>query len=188
MKDYAAEHSIGTRVRLARRARGYRTPLDLASAMKGANISEAAIENIESGRKADLSISQLLNIAMTLQVPSAYLLAPMGRPSATLDLPNLGDAFTNMTAAEFDSWFASVPDADHRADSAEERNDLAELQALRELQVLRRERRRLTSVGQIAETSPLKIRDRIEYLQEQITTLVEYLRSAGWDVTDEGAD
>jgi predicted transcriptional regulator len=74
------------------------------------------------------------------------------------------------------------------ADSAAERNDLAELQGLRELQVLRRERKRLTVVSQIAEVSPLKAESRIDFLQKQISTLVEYLRSAGWEVTDEGDD
>ncbi|GMA94749.1 hypothetical protein GCM10025881_15730 [Pseudolysinimonas kribbensis] len=82
MADYAAAGSIGSRIAAARRSRGYRSVAELESALAGTGISQAVLANIESGRKADLDVSQVLNIARVLKVPVSFLLAPMSRPNA----------------------------------------------------------------------------------------------------------
>jgi transcriptional regulator with XRE-family HTH domain len=182
MADYSSGRSIGARVRSARRARGFRTTRELAAAIDQPNLTESILENIEAGRKADLPVSQLLNVAIALQVPVSYLLAPMTRPLDGLDLPNLSSAFTDMTAAEFDAWLSSIPNADYRAETAAERSDRAELQAFRELQVHRRELRRLRIVAGLEEAHELGTQSRIEEITRQIDVNVAYLRSAGWEV------
>ena len=146
MADFRTELGIGVRIRLARRARGFRTTADLAEAIPGGNVTEAILENIESGRKADISVSQLLNIARGLNVPVSMLLAPMGAPDSALDLPNLSADFDGMSAAEFDCWLSATPASTYRPRHASERSDIALLNSLRELGTLRRELNRLRIV------------------------------------------
>ena len=181
MADYGAESDIGARIRAARKARGFMSIPALADAIEGGEPSAAILANIESGRKVDLNVVQLLNIAMALRVPLSYLLAPMLRPNDGLDLPGLSKAFDQMTAAEFDAWLSATPDSDYRADTAAERNDRAELRALRELSMLEREIHRQSVVTELTEDFP----DRIEGLRKQKRDLIGYLRSAGWSVDAE---
>ena len=101
------EHSIGRRIAAWRRRRGYRTAKDLADAIASDAITEAVIQNIEAGRKGDLSVSQLLNIAHTLKVSPAFLLAPVARPFDSLDLPNLVPKLAAMQVAIFEAWLAA---------------------------------------------------------------------------------
>jgi transcriptional regulator with XRE-family HTH domain len=188
MTDYRSESSIGARIKATRRQRGYRTTRELAEAMPGSNVTAAILENIESGRKADLSISQLLNIARALTIPPSYLLAPLGRPNSPLDLPNLSDAFAGVTAAEFDSWFAAIPTSAYRSSSAAERTDIDQLNALRELHGRRREATRLRAVLQIQDESGdsdltaarLLTEDRLADVVSDIRRLEQFLESAGY--------
>lgn len=187
MADFRAETSIGVRIRLARRERGYRTTADLAEAIPGGNVTEAILENIESGRKADISISQLLNIARGLNVPVSMLLAPIGRPGATLDLGNLSDDFADMTAAEFDSWLSSTTASSYKPRLASERADIAILNSLRELGTLRRELDRLDIVLKTQNASGDRdliatnaaVQKRIDRVAKEITEVAELLTSAG---------
>lgn len=187
MADFRAESSIGTRIRMARRQRGFRTTRDLADAIAGGNVTEAVLENIESGRKADLSVSQLLNIARGLNVPLSMLLAPIGRPDSELDLPNLSDDLAGMTAAEFDCWLSATPASAYRPRTAAERDDIATLSSLRELGTLSRELERLRIVLEVQaassdpdlnEASP-EVRGRIERLAEEASRVAAILASGG---------
>ena len=153
MTDFRGERTVGARIKLARRQRGFRTTRELAEAIPGGNVTEAVLENIESGRKADISVSQLLNIARGLNVPPSMLLAPMGRPNAALDLPNLSDDFDGMSAAEFDSWLSATPASSYRPRLAAERSDIQTLNLLRELGTLRRELERLSIVLEVQAAS-----------------------------------
>lgn len=188
MAEFGTEDSVGARIKAARRARGYASIPALAAAIEPAEPSAAILANIESGRKVDLNIVQLLNVAMALKVPLSYLLAPMRRPDDQVDLPGLSQAFEGMTASEFDAWLAAVPDADYRGAIADERNDRAELQALREVEALRREERRLRAWMTVEQGthSTSDVQDRISDLSRRLTELTEYLRSAGWQI--KGAD
>ncbi|MGH1524229.1 helix-turn-helix transcriptional regulator [Leifsonia sp. L25] len=196
MADFRAETSIGVRIRLARRERGYRTTADLAEAIPGGNVTEAILENIESGRKADISISQLLNIARGLNVPVTMLLAPIGRPDATLDLANLSDDFTGMTAAKFDSWLSSTPASSYRPRLASERADIAILNSLRELGTLRRELDRLEIVLRTQDASGdpdliatnAAVQKRIDRIAKEIADVAELLTSAGLTGIAEAAE
>lgn len=187
MADFRSESSVGARIKLARRERGYRTTRELADAIPADNVTMAVLENIESGRKADLSISQLLNIASGLGVPVSMLLAPMANPEAELDLPNLSGQFDGMTAAEFDCWLSATPLSSYRPRLAAERGDIDLLNSLRELGTLRRELERLEVVLGVQSTSGdpdfagsnYEVRERIARLTQEVGRVAELLASAG---------
>lgn len=172
---------------MARRERGYRTTRELADAVEGGKVTSAILENIESGRKADISVSQLLNIARALNVPPSFLLAPMGTPEAELDLPNLSADFQGMTAAEFDCWLSATPASFYRPRLASERTDINLLGTLRELGMLQRELERLQIVLQVQLSSGSPelvsgtddLRGRIHQTTEEAQRLVTLLTSAG---------
>jgi transcriptional regulator with XRE-family HTH domain len=156
--------------------------------MQGSIVTAEILENIESGRKADPSISQLLNIARALAIPPSYLLAPLGRPDSPLDLPNLSDAFAGVTAAEFDSWFAAIPTGAYRSATAAERTDIDQLNALRELHGRRREATRLRAVLQIQDESGdsdltatrALTEERLTDVVSDVRRLEQFLESAGY--------
>jgi len=186
MADFRAESGIGVRIRLARRERGYRTTGDLADAIPGGNVTEAILENIESGRKADISVSQLLNIARGLGVPISMLLAPIGTPGSNLDLPNLSDDFEEMTAAEFDCWLSATPLSSYQPRLASERSDIATLNTLRELGTLRREIDRVRLVRNVRKSSgdedlatDTDIESRLESVEREAERLAALLTSSG---------
>ncbi len=183
MTERTEDSSIGARIKSTRRARGFKSTRELAQAIGVSNLTESILENIESGRKADLNISQVLNLAMTLRVPVSFLLAPMKRPDGAVDLPNLSERVAGLSASEFDAWLSGIPNAEHRADTASERNDLAELQALRELRGLQRELRRLTLVASISESEQDAGQLRLQATRAQIQQLSIYLTNAGWELS-----
>jgi transcriptional regulator with XRE-family HTH domain len=186
MTGYSAESSIGARIAAARRARGYRTTKELATAMTGTGISVAILENIESGRRSNLDISHILNLAHALHVPLSALLAPISRPNDPIDLPNLGGELAGMTAAQFDAWLTGTTGGAYTGTTADERNDLAQLTALRELQTARREIHRLETLAGLTIDAPEPLRQsttsQIDATHERIDNLQTYLRSAGWEV------
>lgn len=179
--------SVGARIKLARRQRGYRTTRELADAIPGGNVTAAILENIESGRKADISVSQLLNIARALGVPPSMLLASMSNPNSKLDLPNLSDAFDGMTAAEFDCWLSATPASSYRPSLAAERTDIDTLNTLRELGTLRRELERLHLVLQVQSASGdpdlvasnAEVLARIESITQEASRVSGLLATAG---------
>jgi transcriptional regulator with XRE-family HTH domain len=192
MVDYRTEPNIGARIKAVRRDRGYRTTRDRANAMTGSKITAPILDNIESGRKSDLAISQLLNIAAALSVPPSYLLAPLGRPDSSLDLPNLSDALTDMTALEFDSWLGAVPSSSYRATNSAERIDLDNLTALHELATLKREAERLDIIRTVQtesgdrdlENTVTDTNRRAERVAAEIASIQKHLASAGWNALD----
>jgi len=187
MTDYRSEATIGGRIKAARRARGFRTTRELADAIPGGNVTSAVLENIESGRKADIGVSQLLNIARGLGVPPSYLLAPIGTPEALIDLPNLSDDLREMTVAEFDCWLSATPASSYRPDRMDERNDIAALETLREFGTLRRELERLQIVLDIRSSSgdpdladgTTEIVARMERLRTEADRIANFLATAG---------
>lgn len=187
MADFRTETNLGARIRLARRERGFRTTAELANAIPGGNITEAVLENIESGRKADFSVSQLLNIARGLNVPVSMILAPIGKPDSEVDLPNLSDDLASMTAVEFDCWLSATPASAYRPRTAAERDDIATLNSLREFGTLSRELERLRIVLEVhaasgdhdlTDASP-EIRGRIDRLAEEASRVSALLASSG---------
>jgi transcriptional regulator with XRE-family HTH domain len=193
MADFRTELGIGKRIAAARKQRGMSTARDLADAIPVEAISEAVIQNIEAGRKVELSVSQLLNIAHALRVPPLFLLAPVGLPLYGPDVPNLGPDLQGMSTIEFDAWLTGAPDGAYRWKTKDERAERAELQAMRELHQQLQERRRLHAILEIEKEDNLtenqmnqqtweSTPERIANVQRRIDQLESYLTSAGWDL------
>lgn len=191
MTAQSSEGSIGARIRAIRRARGIRTTRELAERITGASVTEAIIENIESGRKVNLDVAQLLNIAMALEVPPSYLLAPMGAPASEIDLPGLSEAFNGMTAIQFDAWLAADAGVANLPTSANERYTRLELEALRNLIALDAELERLAGAMQVAREVSDKVgvldlvtsyQERIAHARTERARLHAYLTSSGWSL------
>jgi hypothetical protein len=170
-----------------------RTAADLAAAIPGGVVKESTIQNVEAGRKAELTVSQLLNIALALRLPPVFLLAPMGNPHAQLDLANLSDGFESMSAIEFDAWLSGQLLGAYRVIDADEHRDRVLLDALRELDTQSREKSRLERTIELekellsdARTDDLRAlrgetKRRYDETIVRVAELSAFLKSAGWN-------
>ncbi|MEW2010753.1 helix-turn-helix transcriptional regulator [Microbacterium sp. NPDC078814] len=102
---------IGDRIALFRRKAGFDKAADLADAIPNERITTSVIQNIESGRKADISVTQLLEIAFALEISPLFLLAPMNDRMARVDLPNVSEPISSMRADDFDRWISILSGA-----------------------------------------------------------------------------
>ncbi|HEX4058658.1 MAG TPA: helix-turn-helix domain-containing protein [Galbitalea sp.] len=194
MADFKTATTVGARIAAIRKARGYASAKALAEAIPGDSVTESILQNIEAGRKNDLAVAQLLNIAWALRVPPVFILAPLGNPNGSLDLPNIIPDIQELTVGEFDGWLSGLDDGPYRPITADERNERIQLNALRELLAARREAHRLqTIVDHATELAPDKTEDeavalwsnfqqRLDDTNRNIQQLEAYLRSAGWVV------
>ncbi|WP_104198962.1 helix-turn-helix domain-containing protein [Cryobacterium sp. Y29] len=194
MTGFVRQFGIGERIQAIRKRHGIRSAKDLADLMPGGNVTEAILQNLEAGRKQDLSVSQLLNISHALRVPPVFLLAPIGRPQDPLDLVNLSDTFEGMTVAEFDAWISGETDGAYRWRDLTERTERSQLEAMRELIASLRERRRLTiNVAIEAELTPASevtteppiwdtTREQLAEADRRIKQLSTFLADTGWDL------
>jgi transcriptional regulator with XRE-family HTH domain len=186
MTDFGTAITIGGRIQALRRARGMRTSKELADAI-GGTMTVSIIENIELGRKSNLDIAQLLSIAMALQVPPSYILAPMNRPDAPLDLPGLSPAFDGMTAIEFDSWLSSLENGAHHPTTLDGRTMRFELTALREWWVATADIDRLKVAQRLENEEALSdyarsTSRRISETQREADRLAAMLNAGGWSL------
>ncbi len=108
--NFLAQVGIGDRIYAIRKQHGIRSAKALAELIPGDNVTESILQNIEAGRKDDLLVSQLLNIAKALRVTPIFLLAPIATPSARLDIANLSSSFDDMIVVQFDDWISGEPD------------------------------------------------------------------------------
>ena len=186
--NFLAQVGIGDRIHAIRKQHGIRSAKALAELIPGDNVTESIVQNIEAGRKDDLLVSQLLNIAKALRVSPIFLLAPIATPSARLDIANLSSSFDGMTVVQFDAWISGEPDGAYDWNTLAERSERTQLHAMRELHEQIRERRRLaakldaaidTGAGWHAgDTTKGRLKD----ADWRIAQLTSYLSSAGWDL------
>ena len=169
--------TIGARIKAARRGRGIRSIRAFAQLLDDSSLTESVLENVEAGRKADLPISAVLNIAYALKVPLSLLLAPLSDSALPMDLPNLSAGLSEMTPAEFDAWLTGDDSGQYRSQSAQEREDLAELRAFREIQRVKREIERERTVATLVGDSSSS---RVDFLEGELSALLGFLESAGW--------
>jgi len=196
MADYRTAPTVGARIAAARKARGFKSTKDLADAIPGDSITGSILQNIEAGRKNDLAVAQLLNIAWALGVSPTWILAPIGSPMEHIDLPNIIPEIRDLTVAEFDAWLSGNIDGVYMPETSDEHNDRIQLAALRELLKETRELLRQTNIqpaymdsfedptGEDAKNFLDDTERRIETTIRRIEKLERFLKSAGWDVGD----
>jgi hypothetical protein len=194
MADFKTATTVGARIAALRKARGFASAKALADAIPGDSITDSILRNIEAGRKNDLAVAQLLNLAWALRVSPMFILAPLGSPETQLDLPNIIPDLQKLTAAEFDAWASGINGGAYRAMTADELNERTQLEALHELQKERREHHRLNVIRQIEEDNAkdqgtpddgsnwANTQRRIDESEERIAQLESYLNSGGWNV------
>jgi transcriptional regulator with XRE-family HTH domain len=193
MTDFRTAGTIGERIQAARKMRGMNAQ-QLANAVGNPSVTESIIANIETGRKGDLSVSQLLNIAYALQLSPTYLLAALGDPERPIDLPNVSEGIEAMTSIEFDAWISVHTTGTMTWGTATEDTERNQLKALRELDHQIRERKRLAGVLALEEETPVTpaemearqlwdtTEERLIRTTMRITQLETYLSSAGWEL------
>jgi transcriptional regulator with XRE-family HTH domain len=167
--------AFGRRVKDARAARGFRSSLDLANAIGSDAVSHNVLRNIESGRKAELSIVQMLEIAMALEISPLALIVDFSRPFQPIDIQGLGPVFSRMSALEFDRWFTASGGSEADRD-----------QASRPI-----EQRRLVISRRLEESSWMQSMRR-ESIQKAVHDKAKYdapqffghLRAANWEIDD----
>jgi transcriptional regulator with XRE-family HTH domain len=191
--DFRTATSVGARIAAARKMRGFKSTKDLAAAIPGESVTGSILQNIEAGRKNDLAVAQLLNIAAALKLSPLFILAPLGSPHERLDLPNISPAVAGMSVAEFDAWVSGLTSGSYRALSADEMSERTQLEAFRELLAARREQRHLELRPRIEEAKEWDrtpadqallndIQFRVGEVKRRIRQLEIYLGSAGWGV------
>jgi len=194
MADFKTATTVGARIAALRKARGFASARALAEAIPGGSVTESILQNIEAGRKNDLAVAQLLNIARALRVSPVFILAPLGSPHEHLDLPNLIPEVEALTVAEFDAWISGI-DGAYRPATADEHSERAQLEALRELLRARREARRLRSLLALtADPAPgiagherpagwADLPEQLDDINRRIQQLETFLGSGGWNIT-----
>ena len=193
--------TVGARIAAARKMRGFKSTKELAAAIPGDSVTGSILQNIEAGRKNDLAVAQLLNIAAALKISPLFILAPLGSPHDRLDLPNISPAVAAMSVAEFDAWVSGLTNGGYQALSADEYSERAQLEAFRELLAARRELRHLETMPQFEYTKEwlisqetddavirANIQTRIEETKRRISQLEIYLGSAGWGLSSPQVD
>jgi hypothetical protein len=193
MADFKTATTVGARIAALRKARGFASAKALADAIPGDSITDSILRNIEAGRKNDLAVAQLLNLAWALRVSPMFILAPLGTPTEHLDLPNIVPDVQQLTVGEFDAWVSGI-DGIYRPTTADEHSERAQLEALRELLRARREAFRFTTLINLETKDhpedhtpdPVpgwqRFQDQLDDTNRRITQLEAYLGSGGWQI------
>jgi transcriptional regulator with XRE-family HTH domain len=98
--------TIGERVRELRIRRGYRSARELAEAIPNNRLTAKVINNIEIGRKLDLTVVELLELSRVLDVAPQQLLADYRQPYEPVAIPGVSDELSKMTVMEFFEWLS----------------------------------------------------------------------------------
>lgn len=98
---------IGRRIASYRKARGFKTAAALAEHIPNDGITTSVIQNIESGRKPDVTVAQLLDIAWALRVTPVYLIAPANLPAELFEYPGVGEDVARLEVGDAIAWMTS---------------------------------------------------------------------------------
>ncbi|WP_026851065.1 helix-turn-helix domain-containing protein [Glaciibacter superstes] len=100
---------IGRRILKLRKNLGITTAAALADSIPNPTITESVIQNIEGGRKSEISLPQVLDIAMALGVPPITLMTDVFHPNRLVDTEGVGSDVAALTNEEFILWFQGDP-------------------------------------------------------------------------------
>ncbi|CAN5352979.1 hypothetical protein BH11ACT2_BH11ACT2_03370 [soil metagenome] len=194
MADFKTASTVGARIAAIRKARGFVSAKALAETIPGESITDSILRNIEAGRKNDLAVAQLLNLAWALRVSPLFILAPLGSPDERLDLPNIIPEVQDLTTGEFDAWVSGDTTGIYRPVTTDEMSERIQLEALHELLRTRREVTRLGTMMTLkaelpeslaGESGALRWNDTEQQLaaaQRRIVELETLLASGGWQI------
>ena len=199
MADFRTATSVGARIAAIRKKRGFASAKALADAIPGDSITDSILRNIEAGRKNDLAVAQLLNLAWALRISPLFILAPLGLPDEDLDLPNVIPDVQKLTTKEFDAWVSGDLSGTYRPVIADEMTERIQLDALHDLLRAQREANRLHTLIRLSDeadalgdaapiSSEAEWRDftpRLAEAERRIAELQTFLESAGWIVGDD---
>lgn len=105
--------NIGKRVAFYRQMNGM-SAADLSERTNGA-ISKGVIANIETGRKRDLTVDELVALSWALDVPPVALALPIESPNSQVKIAEGKDELYSVTVGHAARWFVS-PATPWRAD------------------------------------------------------------------------
>lgn len=196
MADFRTATSVGARIAALRKKRGFASAKALADAIPGDSITDSILRNIEAGRKNDLAVAQLLNLAWALRVSPLFILAPLGLPDDHIDLPNVIPDVQKLTTKEFDAWVSGDLSGTYRPVIADEMTERLQLDALHDLFRAQREASRLRAITQLSkeaeelgDSAPISgegewrnFAPRLAEAERSIAELQTFLESAGWIV------
>lgn len=100
---------IGRRIAKYRRFCGFSTASDLAEAIQNPRITPATIANIESGRRADVSVMQLLEIAGALGISPTLLMSDVFRPGGSPEIRGVTKGVASVSNYKLQGWLALDP-------------------------------------------------------------------------------
>lgn len=100
-----SEDGIGRRIAMYRKLCGFKNTFELADQIDNPRVTHAVIANIESGRRKDPSVSEVIEIARGLGISPLFLLAPALTPTAQMDLTNVSDDVSRISSDAFMRWF-----------------------------------------------------------------------------------
>lgn len=91
--------AIGRRLAALRKAHGFRTPEALAEAINDERITKSTLTNLELGKKRDITVTELLLIARTLEVNPVVLIVGELHPYAP------SGVIDDMRNVDITKWF-----------------------------------------------------------------------------------
>lgn len=91
---------VGKRLAQLRKSKNI-TAAQLADLVPSSSITKTVITNVESGRKRDLTVTELIQLAAALNVPIVSLLVDTQSPWAPADLPGLINGLDGLSNVEY---------------------------------------------------------------------------------------
>ena len=165
--------SICRRIADYRKLCGFRNTLELANHIGNPKITHTVISNIESGRRNDPSISEVVEIARGLGVSPLLLLVPVFNPKEKVDLPNVGAELSEASSEEFLRWLTFEQSILFRR----EQTQLDLYQALKSVQRLSRLQDAIHSQQKKLNNLPHEVKSRRLLLEQETTLYQDYLHS-----------
>ncbi|QBJ20544.1 XRE family transcriptional regulator [Kocuria marina subsp. indica] len=195
----AFARTTGDRVRQVREQRGIRSARELAEAIPNPRLTPKVISNIELGRKVDLTVVELLEIAHALGVSPQSLLVDQARPYEPTAIPGVSEQISEMTAIDFLEWL-SLPFEAHpllMAPTIGAPEDTTLLIALRQYEVQRRlvehhvelVRTAIRANEQFPDFNDVAhLRRQAAESRDELVRQAAFLRDRGIEIADDHAD
>lgn len=165
--------SIGRRIADYRKLCGFKNTRELAEHIGNPKITHTVISNIESGRRNDPSISEVIEIARGLGVSPIMLIVSVFNPKEKVDLPNVGAQLSEASSEEFLRWLTFEQSILFKR----EQTQLDLYQALKSVQRLSRLQDAIHSQQLRLKSLPPEVQSRPLLIEQEKTLYQDYLHS-----------